>query len=332
VAGQAAGWGFQFQSPVFVVLMAWLLFGIGLNLSGVFGIDGGVAGAGQSLAARGGHAGSFFTGLLAVLVATPCTAPFMGAAIAGALVAPPVVTLLVFATMGIGLALPYALLAVAPGLARALPRPGAWMDLLKELLAFPMYAAVVWLVWVVSQEAGPDGVLAVIGGLGLLGFAGWALGRAQRGAGFGRRLGQAAAVAGLAAAASLLPGIAPVQAVAQGTGEASEPYTAARLAELRAQNRPVFVNMTAAWCVSCLVNERVALGTQAVRDAFAARDVAYLKGDWTQQDPAISTFLHEHGRDGVPLYILYTPGQEPKVLPQILTPGIVLASLGEAKT
>jgi len=332
LAGQAVGWGFQFQSPVFVAVMAWLLFGIGLNLSGVFAVDGGVAGAGQSLAGRGGHAGSFFTGLLAVLVATPCTAPFMGAAIAGALVAPPGIMLLVFATMGVGLALPYALLAVAPGLARMLPRPGAWMDLLKELLAFPMYAAVVWLLWVMSQEAGSDGVLAAAAGLVLLGFAGWALGRAQAGAGLGRRLGQAAAVAGVVAAAFLLPGITPIQAGAQATAEASEPFTAARLAELRAQGRPVFVNMTAAWCVSCLVNERVALSTQAVRDAFTAQDVAYLKGDWTQQDPAVSAFLREHGRDGVPLYVLYAPGQEPKVLPQILTPGLVLASLNWAKS
>ncbi len=330
VAGHAAGWGFQFQSPVFVAVMAWLLFGIGLNLSGVFAVAGGVAGAGQSFAGRGGHVGSFFTGLLAVLVATPCTAPFMGAAIAGALVASPEITLLVFATMGLGLALPYALLAAAPGLARALPRPGAWMDLLKELLAFPMYAAVVWLVWVVSQEAGPDGVLAVVAGLVLLGFAGWALGRAQAGAGLGRRLGQAAAVAGVAAAALLLPSIIPVRATVQAATEASEPFTAVRLAELRAQGRPVFVNMTAAWCVSCLLNERIALSTQAVRDAFAAHNVAYLKGDWTQQDPAISSFLREHGRDGVPLYVVYTPGQEPKLLPQVLTPSLVLASLNEA--
>ncbi len=331
-AGQAAGWGFQFQSPVFVTVMAWLLFGIGLNLSGVFAVGGGVAGAGQSLAGRGGHAGSFFTGALAVLVATPCTAPFMGAAIAGALVAPAGVTLLVFATMGVGLALPYALLAVAPGLARMLPRPGAWMDLLKELLAFPMYAAAVWLVWVVSQEAGSDGVLAVVAGLLLLGFAGWALGRAQAGVGLGRRLGLAAAVAGLVASGFLLPNIVPIPATARAAAEGNEPFTAVRLAELRAQGRPVFVNMTAAWCVSCLVNERVALSAQAVREAFAAHDVVYLKGDWTQQDPAISAFLREHGRDGVPLYVFYAPGQEPKVLPQVLTPGVVLASLSEAKS
>ncbi len=337
LAGQAAGWGFQFQSPIFVVLTAWLLFGVGLNLSGVFAVGGGMAGAGQSLAMKGGHAGSFFTGLLAVVVATPCTAPFMGAAIAGALVAPPAIMLLVFAAMGLGLAAPYALLAVIPALARALPRPGAWMDLFKELLAFPMYAAVVWLVWVMSQEAGSDGVLAAVGGLALLGFAAWALGRAQRGTGFGRRLGQGAALAGVVAAALLLPALRDAHAGATQVATAgpdlftTEPFTAMRLSQLRAEGRPVFVNMTAAWCVSCLVNERVALGTDTVKAAFKAHNVVYLKGDWTQQDAAISTFLREHGRDGVPLYVLYLPGRAPLVLPQVLTPGLVLAQLEDAR-
>ncbi|MEJ1975693.1 MAG: protein-disulfide reductase DsbD domain-containing protein [Acetobacteraceae bacterium] len=195
-AGQEAGWGFQFQSPVFVAGMAWLLFAVGLNLSGVFAVGGGLAGAGQSLAGKGGHAGSFFTGLLAVLVATPCTAPFMGAAIAGALAAPPAITLVVFAAMGLGLALPYTLLTLVPGLTRILPRPGVWMDVLKQGLAFPMYGAAAWLIWVVSQEAGSDGVLATAGGIVALGFAAWALGWAQRG-GRGRRVAQAAALAGV---------------------------------------------------------------------------------------------------------------------------------------
>ncbi len=332
LAGQAAGWGFQFQSPVFVVLTAWLLFGVGLNLSGVFAVGGNIAGTGQSLAGRGGHVGSFFTGLLAVVVATPCTAPFMGAAIAGAMVAPPAQMLAVFAAMGLGLAAPYALLAVMPRMARALPRPGAWMDLLKELLAFPMYAAVVWLLSVLSQQAGSDGVVAALGGLALLGFAGWAIGRSQRGSGFGRRLGQGAALAGIVAAGLLLPSISSAPAgAAHAVTEGTEPFTAARLAQLRAEGRPVFVNMTAAWCVSCLVNERVALGAATVKAAFQAHNIVYLKGNWTQRDPVISAFLREYGRDGVPLYVLYLPGQAPRVLPQILTPGIVLAHLDEPR-
>jgi thiol:disulfide interchange protein DsbD len=323
-AGGAAGWGFQFQSPAFVAAMAWLLFAVGLNLSGVFAIGGKLAGAGQSLAGRGGNLGSLFTGFLAVVVATPCTAPFMAAAIAGALAAPPATTLLVFAAMGLGLALPYALLAAGPGLARFLPRPGAWMETLRQVLAFPMYGAAVWLLWVVSQEAGPDGVLAVGGGLLAVGFAAWAFGRTQGGA--RRRLGAAAAVLGIAVALAILPDIKLATAGAS-AAESSEAYTPDRLAALRAEGRPVFVNMTAAWCVSCLVNERIALSPAAVRDAFAANKIAYLKGDWTRQDPIVSAFLRDHGREGVPLYIYYGPGRPPAVLPQILTVATVLDAI-----
>ena len=327
-AGGAAGWGFQFQSPAFVAAMAWVLFGVGLNLSGVFQVGGRLAGAGQGLASRGDHAGSFATGALAVLVATPCTAPFMGAAIAAALAAPAAVTLLVFLAMGLGLAAPYALLALLPGAARLLPRPGAWMDVLRGVLAFPMYAAAAWLVWVISQQAGPDGVLAALGGLLLVGFAGWSYGLAQVSG--GRWLGRGAALAAVVLTAALLPalGASPAVQAQAAPAEGTEPYTAARLASLRAENRPVFVNMTAAWCVSCLVNERVALAPAAVRDAFAARGVAYLKGDWTRGDPAITAYLREHGRDGVPLYVFYPAGGgTPTVLPQILTEAAVLGQL-----
>jgi thiol:disulfide interchange protein DsbD len=332
-AGSIAGWGFQFQSPVFVAAMTWLLFGVGLNLSGVFRVGDAFAGAGQGLAATEGHAGSFFTGLLAVLVATPCTAPFMAAAIAGALAAPPAVTILVFLAMGVGLAAPYVTLAMMPGLARVMPRPGPWMELLRQVLAFPMYAAAAWLLWVVSQEAGADGVLATSAGLVLLGFAAWALGAAQ-GRLFpqGRRVFHAVAMASVLGAAAVLAGIgfvpsspvAPAREAVAGRTEA-QPFTPARLAALRAEGRPVFVNMTAAWCVTCLVNERIAIATAPVQAAFASRDVAYLKGDWTRQDPAITDFLRDHGRDGVPLYIYYPPGGAPPVvLPQILTESMLL--------
>ncbi len=330
-AGGAVGWGFQFQSPAFVAAMAWVLFGVGLNLSGVFQVGGRLAGAGQGLASRGGHAGSFATGALAVLVATPCTAPFMGAAIAAALAAPAPLTLAVFGAMGLGLAAPYALLALLPGAARLLPRPGAWMDVLRGVLAFPMYAAAAWLVWVISQQAGPDGVLAALGGLLLVGFAAWSYGLTR--ASNGRWLGRGAALAAVALAAALLPALNSAPA-AQAQGETAagiEPYTPARLASLRADGRPVFVNMTAAWCVSCLVNERVALAPAAVRDAFATHRVAYLKGDWTRGDPAITAFLREHGRDGVPLYVFYPAGSgAPTVLPQILTEATVLEQLDRA--
>jgi thiol:disulfide interchange protein/DsbC/DsbD-like thiol-disulfide interchange protein len=329
-AGDAAGWGFQFQSPAFVAAMAWLLFAIGLNLSGVFEIGGRLAGAGEGLTRLSGMTGSFFAGLLAVVVATPCTAPFMGAAIAAAATAPAPTTLLVFLVMGLGLAAPYGLLAFAPALAQALPRPGRWMLILRQALAFPMYGAAVWLVWVLGQQSDADAVLIALGGAVLIGFAGWIFGATRNNERRGRLIGGALAAM---AALALLPAlaavaVAPPRSTATSAAENPTAYSASRLAALRAEGRPVFVNMTAAWCVTCLVNERVALSSEAVRQAFDKRNVAYLKGDWTRADPAISEFLRQHGRDGVPLYVLYPPHDEaPVILPQILTGNTVLDEL-----
>lgn len=324
LAGSAAGWGFQFTQPVLVAAMAWLVLLVGLNLSGVFAVGGPVS-AGGSLAARGGHAGSFFTGALAVLVATPCTAPFMAAALGAAVLMPPADMLAVFAAMGLGMALPYALLALAPGLARLLPRPGAWMDRLKQALAFPMYAAAAWLVWVVAQLAGHDGLgYALFGGV-LVAFAAWAYGQ-------GPRWGRGTAIAAMVGALALLPPLAAAPPPATVAG-AREAWSAPRLAALREGGRPVFVNLTAAWCISCKVNERVALDTTAVRAAFARAQVTTLVGDWTRGDPAITALLRENAREGVPLYLLYPAGGgAPVVLPQILTEGIVLRAIAEAST
>lgn len=325
-AGGGAGWGFQFTYPAFVAGMAWLMLAVGLNLSGVFQI-GGAVGAGQGLAGQGGHAGSFFTGVLAVVVATPCTAPFMATAIGAALVLPPAATLGVFGAMGLGLALPYALLGVLPGAGRFLPRPGAWMERLRQFLAFPMYAAAAWLVWVLAQQSGPDGVLAALAGGVLVALAAWTWGIAQQARRTPRRLGEALALAALMTALALLPmlGTAPPAAAAISQGEA---WSATRLAALRAEGKPVFVNLTAAWCISCKVNERVAIHTESVQSAFAAAGVAQLTGDWTRGDAAITAALREHGRDGVPLYLLYPPGGgAPQILPQILTEGILLSAL-----
>jgi thiol:disulfide interchange protein DsbD len=202
------------------------------------------------------------------------------------------------------------------------------MEVLRQALAFPMYGASAWLVWVVSQEAGPSGVLGTAAGLVLLGFAGWVLGITQGGADRGRRIGQSAAVAALLAALAVLSGIATAPGMASSMTEAgAEPFSAARLATLRAEGRPVFVNMTAAWCVTCLVNERVAISSDAVRRAFADRHVTYLKGDWTRQDPQITEYLRENGRDGVPLYMYYPARGQPAVLPQILTENMLLSEL-----
>ncbi len=327
-AGSAAGWGVQFQSVLFTTATGWLLFAMGLNLSGVFSVGGSLAGAGQGLAARG----SFFTGLLAVIVATPCTAPFMGAALAAAFSMPPAAGMAVFVALGLGLAAPYAALALSPRAARLLPRPGAWMETLRQVLAFPMYGAALWLVWVASQQTDQAGLAAVLASFLLVAFAAWLFGRGQSAehALFPR----AASALGLAGALGLLAFVGwsapPARAASGLAADGSEPFSAARLAELQAAKRPVLVDMSAAWCVTCLVNERLALSPPAVRAAFSSHHVAYLKGDWTRQDEAITAFLRQYDRSGVPLYVYFAPGAAPRVLPQILTQGGILALVDHA--
>lgn len=327
-AGVAAGWGFQFSSPVFVAGMAWLLFAIGLNLSGVYEVGGSLMSVGGGLPQRGGAIGSFMTGLLAVLVATPCTAPFMGVAVAAGLAAPPPITVAVFVAMGLGMAAPYVALASMPWLAALMPRPGRWMEMFKQILAFPMYGAAAWLTWVVSVESGADGVLATVTGLVLVAFAAWLYGVTQMADTQPRRFAQAACFVAILAAAAVLSRITPAPATPAPAATSSEAYKPERLAALRSAGKPVFVDMTAAWCVTCLVNERVAISTDAVRQEFAARGITYMIGDWTRQDATITAFLRQYGRDGVPLYVFFpAKNGEPEVLPQILTEGEVLRTL-----
>ncbi|GJE16234.1 protein-disulfide reductase DsbD family protein [Methylobacterium marchantiae] len=329
-AGAGIGWGFQLQSPLVVAGLAYLLFAMGLSLSGVVHVGGGIAGLGDGLTRRAGLEGSFFTGILATVVATPCTAPFMGSAVGFALTQAPLVSLAVFASLGLGLALPFLVLTTWPAALRRLPRPGAWMETLKGALAFPIYATVAWLVWVLSQQVGSAGLLAALIGLVLVGLAAWAWERARHASGFGAGIARLAAVAALAATVALIVGLDQDRASAEGKTAGAEgitPFTQARLDALVGQGKLVFVNMTAAWCITCQVNERTALRTQAVEAAFKAHDVTYLKGDWTNQNPEITALLERHGRSGVPLYLLYTGTGEPVVLPQILTSGIVLDEL-----
>jgi thiol:disulfide interchange protein DsbD len=234
-------------------------------------------------------------------------------------------------TLGLGLATPYVLLALLPGFVRLLPKPGAWMLILKQALAFPMYASAAWLVWVISQQTGPNGVLATGTGLVLLGLAAWVIGVTQRQQ--ARRLWFGRAIAGLAAIGALgfLFGLAAAPPISIAAASDENAYTPAALAALRAEGRPVFVNLTAAWCVTCKINEQVALSSDAVKKAFATRHITYLKGDWTRADPVISALLHQYGRDGVPLYLFYpAKGGVPVVLPQLLTAGIVLDELDRA--
>ncbi|MBA4741627.1 MAG: thioredoxin family protein [Azoarcus sp.] len=334
-SGQRLGWGFQFQSPVFVVLVAWLLFAVGLNLSGVFTIGAGrLAGIGQSLTTRGGHSGSFFTGVLAAVVATPCTAPFMGAAIGFAMTQPPASLVAIFLALGLGLALPFMVLAWRPALVARLPRPGAWMERFKQFLAFPMYGAAVWLVWVLALQAGADGVLVAAGGMLAIALAAWLYDTTWQARARVRRSAQLVAAALVVTTLAVGSGLAtqPREAAAPRAGAAlaHEAYTPERFDALRAEGRAVFVNMTAAWCITCLVNEQVVLDRGDVAAAFAEHEVAYLKGDWTNQDADITEVLERFGRSGVPLYLYYPSGvdTEAVVLPQILTPDIVLRAIG----
>jgi thiol:disulfide interchange protein len=336
--GASLGWGFQLQQPLFVTLLALLMFAVGLNLSGLYEIGGGTtANIGGRLANKGGALGSFFTGVLAVVVATPCTAPFMGAAMGFALTATPAIALCVFAGLGLGFALPFMVLGFWPAALRVFPRPGAWMNTLRQVLAFPMYGAGIWLVWVLSFQAGSDGVLVALSAALALAFGLWLFGKSQTAQGKRRSVGFAAAAVAILAALVLVPvsgsGAKPTQAAnaAPEGALAYEAFSAAKLADLRQRGRPVFVNATAAWCITCLVNEKVALSGSKLAEAFATRKVAALKADWTNQDSEITALLTSNGRSGVPLYLYYAPGAEkPAVLPQLLTESTIIAALDAA--
>jgi thiol:disulfide interchange protein DsbD len=328
-AGSTLGWGFQFQSPVFLALMAGLLFFLGLSLAGQFEIGLTLTGAGDSLAAKHGYTGSFFTGVLAVVVATPCTAPFMGAAIGYALAQSPAVTFAVFTALALGLAAPYVALTLQPAWTRLLPRPGVWMEILRQAISVPIFITVIWLAWVLAQAYGAGVLAALLGAFLLLAIAGWFLGRwpAKR---------WASVVAGLILVAviaicAFAPGKLVVASETLNPPEMKglwQPWSEDAVSRSLAAGQPVFVDFTAKWCLSCQVNERVALDQPEVEQAFRARDVVLMKADWTRHDEAITQALTALGRSGVPAYALYTPGQsQPQMLPEVLTPGIVTDAL-----
>lgn len=330
--GNAIGWGFQLQEPIVVGLFALLMFAVGLNLSGVFELPG--FGGGDALARKGGMTGAFFTGVLAVAVAAPCTAPFMAAALGYALTQPTALALAVFFALGVGFAAPFILIGFSPRLLKLIPAPGMWMLRLKQVLAFPMYGAAVWLVWVLTNEVGAIGVVAALGAMVCFALAAWLWTTSRNAAASGRGFGALATLVAFIAALGFLSIVAFSPAAtpeirAADSGIPHEPYTAARLEALRKENRPVFINATAAWCITCLVNERVAFSGDTVRDAFAKHHVACLIADWTSRNPEITKLLEEHGRDGVPLYLYYAPGAaDAKILPQILTADDVVKAVG----
>jgi DsbC/DsbD-like thiol-disulfide interchange protein/cytochrome c biogenesis protein CcdA len=326
--GRQLGWGFQFQSPGFVAVIALLLFFLGLSLAGMFEIGLTVTNAGSTLAARQGYAGSFFTGVLAMVVATPCTAPFMGAAIGFALAQSAAVAFAVFTALALGLAAPYLLLTFNPQWMRHLPRPGAWMEVLKQATAAPIFATVIWLVWLFASSAGVDALTALLAAFLLLAIAGWILGRWPA-----RRVASAFAVSVIILAiATPLYALWRFPTVGANTAQAGwEPYSRAAIEQYRAQGRPVFVDFTARWCLSCQVNERAVLNRGDVRRRLRDSGIVLVRADWTKHDEGIASALSELGRSGVPTYVFYLPGQPALVLPEVLTPSLVLGPLDQLR-
>ena len=323
--GASLGWGFQLQSPVLVALLAYLMLLVGLNLSGVFTVGAGLMGAGQALTAGSGLFNTFATGVLAAVVASPCTAPFMGTALGFALTRPASEALAVFLALGVGFALPVVLLSLWPAQVRWLPKPGPWMKRFQQALAFPLYATAAWLLWVLSQQTDARAYGAALAGLVVVALAAWLYGQWQP---RGWRLGLLGAAVTVVLLLFLRPVAGPDVAAPARADSERLAWSETRVRELTAAGRPVFVNFTAAWCITCQVNERVALATENTRRLFADRAVAYLVADWTRRDPAITRQLERHGRSGVPLYLWYAPGSEtPVVLPPLLTEGIVAEAL-----
>jgi DsbC/DsbD-like thiol-disulfide interchange protein/cytochrome c biogenesis protein CcdA len=319
-AGTAVGWAFQLQDPRIILALLLLVTAIAFNLAGLFELR--AYGGGDALAGKGGMAGSFWTGALVAFVATPCTGPFMAAAMGAALLLPLPAALAVFAGLGLGLALPFLLLAYVPALRNRLPRPGGWMGKFQKILAVPMFLTALGLAWLLGQQRGVAGMTIGLGAALLLALLLWWLGGRQR---LGKGGGVLAAIAGvalLAGAGAALPTRAP--AVAENSDEIVH-FDVQKLASLRAANKPVFLYFTADWCLTCKANEAAAIDRAETRDAFKKAGVTVMVGDWTNADPAITRFLESQGRSGVPLYLWYAPGKEARTLPQLLTPATLTA-------
>ena len=339
--GEQLGWGFQLQSPSFIVVLAIFLFLFGLNLFGVFELGTSLMGVGQGAASRSDYLGSFVSGVTATVVATPCTAPFMGSALGFALSQPALLSMAIFTALGMGMALPYVLLASSPGLLKFVPKPGAWMDTLKQSMGFLMMATVIWLLYVLDGQVGSLGVFVALLALLVVSFGGWVLGR------WGTLMrSKTTCLAAKTIAAVLIVGSAwfAIDMVGDGTASASaatktsanaaahagwEPYSPELVNTLRAQGKPVFIDFTASWCLSCQVNKKVALNNAEVEAAFASKGVTRVIADWTSKDENITRALAAFGRNSVPLYVLYGAGsnEKPIVLPELLTPGLILDAL-----
>ncbi|MES2728787.1 MAG: protein-disulfide reductase DsbD domain-containing protein [Pseudomonadota bacterium] len=330
-AGATIGWGFQLQNPVVILVLSWLMFLLGLNLAGFFEIGGRLQNIGTTLTHTKTYRSSFATGLLATIVATPCTAPFMGAALGYAATQPPGTAMAVFVMLGLGLAMPFLLLSLLPGLQHVMPKPGAWMNTFRQALAWPMFLTAAWLVWVLAQQIGQSAILYALGGAIGLGFGLWLRQ-------FGGRMTKVGTIVLLLTAAGIILSLPRMMVSDAATPVQNESawthYTPAALDAALTQNNGVLVNMTASWCITCKINERTSLDTEKAHALYMRQNITLLKGDWTNRDPAITAYLQRYGRNGVPLYVFYAPpdsvtGIRPDaiVLPQLLTPQIVADAL-----
>ena len=309
------GWGFQLQNPTFILIFAYLIFTIGLSLSGVFTLGGKFTNIGANLSQKSGLGGSFFTGVLATLVATPCSAPFMAGAMGYALLQPSLQATFIFLSVGFGLALPYLLLTLSPTLQKILPKPGIWMERFKEFLAFPMYLTAAWLLWVLVQQSGANALFVAMASMVGIGFAVW-LGKTGV-----KKIAIILYISIIGLSAYLLTRnveyVVPID------------YSKAALQQALEKDTPVFVNMTAAWCITCKVNEQTSITARSVQQSMRDNSITYIYGDWTKYDENITEYLESFQRNGVPLYVIYPPKNangtrpEPRVLPQILTPNIL---------
>ncbi|ABP62050.1 thioredoxin family protein [Enterobacter sp. 638] len=335
--GTAVGWGFQLQSPLVISILALIILGAALNLLGVFEVGLSLQRAGEISLGRGAFVRSALTGALAIIVATPCSAPFMAGAIGYALVQPPAVSLAIFLSLALGFAAPFTLVSLFPAIARRLPRPGAWMDFLKKGLAFPMLGAFAWLVWVLAQQAGTAALAALLACAVIVSFAAWLYGIAQR----RRYQGQsykillAFTVAFFAVAIAPLPNVMKADEAQTATQRAENvspvKWSPQNVAEMRGHGKAIFVNFIASWCITCQVNDRTSLSTQAVKQAIARTGTVYMVADSTSFNADIDDAMNTFGQGGLPLYVVYpADGSAPKVLPQVLTPSIVVTALDRA--
>ncbi|WP_446028673.1 protein-disulfide reductase DsbD family protein [Lelliottia amnigena] len=335
--GTAVGWGFQLQSPLVISILALIILGAALNLLGVFEVGLSLQRAGEISLGRGAFVRSALTGALAIIVATPCSAPFMAGAIGYALVQPPVVSLAIFLSLALGFAAPFTVVSLFPAIARRLPRPGAWMDFLKKGLAFPMLGAFAWLVWVLAQQAGTAALAALLACAVIVSFAAWLYGIAQR----RRYQGQSYKILLAFTVAFFAVAVAPLPSVMK-KGEAltarqnTENVTPVKWSPqnvdaMRGHGKAIFVNFTASWCITCQVNDRTSLSTQAVKQAMARTGTVYMVADSTSFNADIDDAMNRFGQGGLPLYVVYpADGSAPKVLPQVLTPSIVVNALDQA--